>query len=87
MMPGSLICIIHDAGVSLCLKSTSLCPISLFSFKFVLIVHIRPAFYRNVNTNASGSLQTSYDYYKCLANNKNGLTLVTNMLQMVTNML
>ena len=49
---------------------------SLFSIKFVLIVHIRPAFYGNVNTNASESLQMSYDHYKCLANNKNGLRLV-----------
>ena len=46
-----------------------------------------PAFYGNVNTNARESLQTSYDHYKCLTNNKNGLRLVTNMLQMVTNML
>ena len=38
-------------------------------------------------TNASESLHTSYDYYKCLANNKNGLRLVTNMLRLVTNML
>ena len=38
---------------------------SLFSFKFVLIIHIRPEFYENVNTNASESLQTSYDHYKC----------------------
>ena len=31
-----------------------------------------PAFYGNVNTNASESLQMSYDHYKGLANNKNG---------------
>ena len=54
---------------------------SLFSFNFVLIVHIRPAFYGNVNTNASESLKTSYDHYKCLANNKNDLRLVTKMLR------
>ena len=66
-------------GVSLCLISASLCPISLFSFKFVLIVLFCPAFYGNVKTNASKSLQTSYDQYKCLANNKNGLRMVTNM--------
>ena len=60
---------------------------SLFSIKFVLIVHIGPAFYGNVNTNASESLQMSYDHYKCLANNKNGLRLVTNMLRTVRNML
>ena len=67
--------------------SASLCPMSLFFFKFVLIVHIRPECYENVNTNASESLQTSYDHYKYLASNKNGLRLVTNMLRMVTNML
>ena len=53
---------------------------SLFSFKCVLIVHIRPEFYENVNTSASETLQTSYDHYKCLANDKNDLRLVTNML-------
>ena len=53
---------------------------SLLPFKFVFIVHIRPEFYENVNTNASESLQTSYELYKYLANNKNGLRLVTNML-------
>ena len=58
-----------------------------FPFKFVLIVHIHPAFYRNVNMNVSEHLQTCNDNYKCLANNKNGLQLVKNMLQMVTNML
>ena len=79
-MHEKLICIIHIACVSLCLISASLCPMSLFSIKFVLIVHIRPAFYGNVNTNASESLQMSYDHYKCLPNNKNGLRLVTNML-------
>ena len=63
-----IICIIHIAGISLCLIS-----VSLYS--------------SNVNTNASESLQTSYDHYKCLANNKNGLRLVTNILRMVTNML
>ena len=59
----------------------------LFSFKFVLIIHIRPEFYKNVKTIANESLQMSYDHYKCLANNKNGLRLVKNMLQMVTHML
>ena len=58
------------AGISICLISASLCPMSLFPFKVVLIVHIRPEFNGNVNTNASESLQTSYDNYKCLVNNK-----------------
>ena len=53
---------------------------SLFSNKFKLIVHIRPAFYGNVNMNARESLQMPYDHYKCLAINKNGLRLLTNML-------
>ena len=82
-----LICIIHITGVSLWLISARPCQISLFSFKFGLIVHIRLAFYGNVNTNASESLQTSSDHlqtsndhYKCLAINKTGLRLLTNML-------
>ena len=75
-----LICIVHIAGVSLCLISASLCPMSLCFIKFVLIIHMRPSFYGNVITNASESLQMSYDYYKCLANNKNGLRFVTKML-------
>ena len=33
-----------------------------------------------VKTNASKSLQMSYDHYKCLAINKNGLRLLTKML-------
>ena len=67
-MHGQLICIIHIGGVSRCLISASLCPISLFSFKFELIIHICPAFYRKVNTNASKSLQMSYNHYKSFAN-------------------
>ena len=78
---------LHIAGVSFCLISASLCPMNLFSNKFEPIVHICPAFYGNDNTNASESLQMSYDHYKCLANNKNGWRLVTNMLRIVTNML
>ena len=57
-----LICIIHIAGVSLCPISTRHCPISLFSFKFGIIFHMRPAFFGNVNTNVGESLQTSYDH-------------------------
>ena len=60
---------------------------SLISIKFLLFVHICPAFYGNVITNASESLQMSYNHDKCLAYNKSGLLLVTNMLGMVTNML
>ena len=59
----ALICIMHIAGVSLCLISASLCPISLFSFKFVPIVHIHPEMLIG--------MQTSSDHCKCLANNKN----------------
>ena len=54
--------------------------------RFVRIVHTRPAFNGNVNTNASESLQTSYEHYKCLANNKNGLPIgfkyVANMVSL-----
>ena len=77
---GYLICIIHIAGVSLCLISARPCTISLFSFEFGLIFHICPAFCGNVNMNADESLQISYihlqtfyDHYKCLAINKNCL--------------
>ena len=42
-----------------------------------------PAIYNtnHVKTNASKSLQMSYNHYKCLAINKNGLRLLTNMLR------
>ena len=52
----------HSGCFSLSYISASLCPMSLFSFNFVLIVHIRPAFYGNVKTNASESLKTSCDH-------------------------
>ena len=42
---GYLICIIHIAGVSLCLIAARPCTVSLFSFKSGLIVHIHPAFH------------------------------------------
>ena len=67
----------HCRCFSLSYICQPLLPRSLFSIKCVLIVHIRPAFHGNVNTNASESLQMSYDHYKCLANNNNGLRLVT----------
>ena len=74
---GYLIYIIHIAGVSVCLY-----------IEFRQIFHIRTAFCGNVNTNAGESLktsydplQTSYDRYKSLAINKNGLRLLTNMLR------
>ena len=85
---GYLFWIIHIKGVSLCLISARPSPICLFSFKFGLIVHISPTFCGNVKTNASESLQTSYghlhtsyDHYKCLAINKNGLQLLMNLLR------
>ena len=40
-----------------------------------------------VKTNASKSLQMSYDHYKCLAINKNGLRLLTKMLRKHRHML
>ena len=84
--PLYLICIMHITGVSLRLLSASPCPISLLSFKFGVIVHIRPAFCGNVNTNAGEYFQTVYDHlltsndhFKCIAITKNGLRLLTNM--------
>ena len=47
--------------------------LSAYFLAFLLTVHIRPAFYGNVNTNSSQSVQTSYDHFKCLANNQKGL--------------
>ena len=67
-----------------CFSLSYICqPLSkeFISIKFVLFVHICPAFYGNVNTNASEYLQMSYNHYKCRDNNKNGLRLVTNMLR------
>ena len=49
--------------------------------KSSLIVSIHPVFYGNINTNASLSLQTSYNHYKCIAINKNGLRLITKMME------
>ena len=46
----------------------------------VLIVHIRPAFYGNDKTNASGSLQTCYHPYKYLVIGDRS-KMVINMLQ------
>ena len=43
---------------------------SVFSFKFVLIVPIRPEFYENVNTNALANL------YKCLTTATNALPTI-----------
>ena len=50
-----------------------LCPISLFPIILILIVRILALYYENINTNASEALQTSYDYYKCVAIDQNGL--------------
>ena len=44
-------------------------PNELIFIKCVLIVHIRPAFYRNVNTNAS-------NLYKCLTTTTNALPTI-----------
>ena len=49
-----------------------------YPIQILLIVRIPPLFY----TNARQSLQTSYDHYKCIVINKNGLLLLLkNMLQ------
>ena len=74
---GLLICILHIAGVSQMSYIPQTLSNQLISFKFVLIVHILPALDKNVNTNASKSLQRSYDHYKCLTNNTNDLQSVT----------
>ena len=74
---------IHITGVSLCLLSASPCPISLFSFKLGLIVHIRPAFCRNVNANAGESLQTYYDHLQKSQDPR----MLTNTTRMLTNFL
>ena len=58
-----------------------LCPISLFPIILILIVRILSFYYENINTNASESLQRSYDHYKCIVINKYGLQLLKNMLQ------
>ena len=71
----------HIAGVSLCLLFARLCPISLFPIIMLLIVRILSIYYENINTNASESLQTSYDHNKCVAIDKNGLRLLPNMLR------
>ena len=39
----------------------------------ILIVRILSLYYENINTNASEALQTSYDHYKCVAVDQNGL--------------
>ena len=48
-------------------------PISLFPIILILIVRILSLYYENINTNASESLQTSYDHYNCVAIGQNGL--------------
>ena len=69
-------------GVSLCFLSAKPCPISLFTFKFVLIVHIRPAFYGNVNKNRSESVQMCYDHYNAMLTIRMAYEYVAYMLFM-----
>ena len=64
---------IHIAGLSFCFLFTRLFPISLFPIILILIVHILSLYYENIKTNASESLQSSYDHYKCVAIDQNGL--------------
>ena len=77
-----LISIIHITGVSLCLISARPCPISLFLQVWTYCPH-SPCILRKCQYEASeflqmssDHLQTSYDHYKCLAINKNGLRLL-----------
>ena len=66
------------AGVSLFLTFASTCSVNqLILIQILLNVRIPPLFY----TDASESLQTSYDHYKCIVINKNGLQLLKNMLR------
>ena len=62
---------IHITGLSFLFAT--LFPISLFPIILILIVRILSLYYENINTNASESLQTSYDHYKCVAIGQNGL--------------
>ena len=64
---------IHITGLSFCFLFARLFPISLFPIILILIVRILSLYYENINTNASESLQTSYDHYKCVAIDQNGL--------------
>ena len=66
---------IHIAGLSFFFFFffARLFPISLFSIVLILIVRILSLYYENINTNASESLQTSYDHYKCVAIDQNDL--------------
>ena len=65
---------IHITGLSFCFfLFARLFPISLFPIILILIVRILSLYYENNNTNASESLQTSYDHYKCIAIGQNGL--------------
>ena len=68
-----LICITHIAGVSLCLTGISAgpCPISLFSFKFGLIVHI------NALQSAEMSTRMQANLYKRLTTTYQCLTIAT----------
>ena len=63
---------IHIAGLSFFLLAR-LCPISSFPIILILIVRIISLYHENINMNASESLQTSYDHYKCVAIHQNGL--------------
>ena len=59
--------------MSFCFLFARLCPISLFLIILILIVCILSLYNVNINTHASESLQTSYDHYKCVAIDQNGL--------------
>ena len=64
---------IHIAGLSFFFLFARLCRNSLFSIILILSVRILSLYYENINTNASETLQTSYDQYKCVAIDQNGL--------------
>ena len=68
-----LICIYTLPSPSFCFLSARPCLISLFPIILTHFVRILSLYYENINTDAIESLQTSYDHYKCVAVDQNGL--------------
>ena len=65
---------IHIAGSVLFVFYLLGSPLSAYSpIILILVVRIISLYYENINTNASESLQTSYDHYKCVVIDQNGL--------------
>ena len=65
---------IHIAGSVLFVFYLLGSPLSAYSpIILILVVRIISLYNENINTNASESLQTFYDHYKCVAIDQNGL--------------